>query len=168
MSYELNKNKTFEVDGWELTVILQGFSSITKEPKTGADIGVIVDLKRYDLQISKAVWVQAKQSGKLPDNSIASLKDLRGQIEDMLVHTEEAYAMVYSVDGVVLFKGKDYQNMFSLDELITETASCVRGDRRPQFIADTVYREHLIELVFEKLDESDSQQQTFNWKNYGF
>jgi len=50
-----------EADGWEIRVKAVTYSPEVKEPKTGADMGIIFDLSRAGIRILKAMWFQAKR-----------------------------------------------------------------------------------------------------------
>jgi hypothetical protein len=150
ISGDLNRFGVIEHEGWELTIILQGFSSQTKEPIAGADVGVIVDVKNGGQQVSKGLWVQAKQAETTVDEPL-QLAGLKKQMGDMLDRTHEAYGLVYTPDGVFAFQGFDSQSRISLEDLISDTVACKRGDRRPELLADTVHEDFLIEMAFRNL-----------------
>jgi hypothetical protein len=168
LQYELNKNGVFEYAGWQLTIILQGFTPNPKEKKTGADVGVIVDVKHLGKQVSKGFWAQAKQADSMPNDPL-TLQDMKMQMEDMLNRTREAYGMIYTPKGVALFQGLNSGENTTLSKLIDDVTSCRRGDRRPEFLADTIHRDYLVELKFESLAISKSTSSTaFSWKKDGF
>jgi hypothetical protein len=151
ITFALNRYGVIEFEGWELTIALEGFSAQTKEPRTGADLGIIVDLRKGDVQVSKGLWAQAKEAEQLPPDPL-KLQDLKDQMRDMLERTKEAYAIVYTPNDIHVFQGWASDSITSLESVITDTVACRRGDRRPEFLADTVYRDFLIELAFRNLD----------------
>jgi hypothetical protein len=147
LASRLAEVRNIELAGWELTVYTQGFSTKVKEPEAGADLGIIVDLRRGELQVSKGLWIQAKPTTKSSGDPFA-LPRLRQQLSDMLDYTDEAYGLVFTPDGVRVFRGVDTANMVTLATVLSETVRCRRGDRRPEFVADTVHKDFLIEMAF--------------------
>ncbi len=167
LQYDLNRFGVIEHDGWQLTIILQDFTEKPKEKTTGADIGIIVDLKHADRQVSKGLWAQAKQADAVPDEPL-TLPDLKKQIADMLERTREAYGIVYTPNGVDLFRGWESQQTTTLSEVIGDLAACRRGDRRPEFLADTIHRDYLIELNFESTGALRPAKTNLDWRKEGF
>lgn len=144
----INRQQIFQFGDWEATVILQGFSAQKKEPLTGADIGIVVDLRNGQSQVSKSVWVQAKEAEQLPDHPLL-LDRLSEQMASMLNRTSDAYGLIYTPNGVHVFQGRETDQYFALDTLIADIAGCRRGDRRPEFLADTIERDYLVEVSLE-------------------
>jgi len=167
IQYDLNRAGVIEHDGWQLTIILQGFASNPKEHETGADVGIVVDLKHGGKQVSKGLWAQAKQSDSMPEEPL-TLKDLKGQMADMLDRTEEAYGMVYTPNGVEVFHGWESQQTTTLSDVIGDVTACRRGDRRPEFLADTIHRDYLIEMEFESTGTAPQPRTKINWSKEGF
>lgn len=167
LQYDLNRGGVTEQDGWQLTIILQGFASNTKENKTGADVGIIVDLKHDGQQVSKGFWAQAKQADLMPEEPM-NLQDLMDQMGDMLERTSEAYGMVYTPNGIEVFQGRESQQTMTLSEVIGDVTACRRGDRRPEFLADTVHRDYLIEMEFESTRTTSQPRGEVDWKKHGF
>ena len=168
LQYDLNRFGVIEHDGWQLTIILQGFAANPNEKQLGADVGIIVDLKHGGKQVSKGLWAQAKQADILPEEPL-TLPDLKGQMADMLERTHEAYGMLYTPNGVEVFQGWNSHQMTSLAEVIGDVAACHRGDRRPEFLCDTVHRDYLIELEFESTGSARQQSKgKIDWAKKGF
>lgn len=167
VQYDLNRAGVIEQDGWQLTIILQGFASNPKENKTGADVGIVVDLKHGGKQVSKGLWAQAKQADSMPEEPL-TLKDLKGQMADMLDRTEEAYGMVYTPNGVEVFQGWQSRQTTTLSEVIGDVTACRRGDRRPEFLADTIHRDYLIEMEFESTGAPRPAKANIDWAKEGF
>ncbi|HQZ66687.1 MAG TPA: hypothetical protein PLY87_16460 [Planctomycetaceae bacterium] len=167
LQYDLNRVGVIEQDGWQLTIILQGFASNPKENITGADLGIVVDLKHGGKQVSKGFWVQAKQTDSMPKEPL-TLKDLKGQMADMLERTKEAYGMVYTPNGVEMFQGWKSQQTTTLSEVIGDLTACRRGDRRTEFLCDTIHRDYLIEMVFESSGSPRPPKARIDFKKEGF
>lgn len=167
LQYDLNRFGTIEHDGWQLTFILQGFTEKPKEKRTGADLGVIVDLKHAGRQVSKGFWAQAKQADTVPDNPL-TLPDLKGQIANMLKRTPEAYGVIYTPNGIEVFQGWESRKRSTLSQVIGDVTACRRGDRRPQFLADTVHRDYLIEMEFESTGAARPTKINIDWAREGF
>lgn len=155
LQYDLNRCGTIEHGDWQLTIILQGFAANPKENVTGADVGIIVDIKHGDRQVSKGLWAQAKQADTLPDEPL-TLHDLRIQMERMLARTREAYGIIYTPNGVRVFQGGESRQLTTLDSVLGGVAGCQRGDRDAEFLADTIHRELLVEMAFEPLARGGS------------
>lgn len=167
LQYDLNRFGVIEHDGWQLTIILQGFTENPKENKTGADVGIIVDLKNAGRQVSKGLWAQAKQADAVPQEPL-TLPDLKGQIADMLDRTREAYGVVYTPNGVEVFQGWESQASITLEDVIGDVTACRRGDRRPEFLADTIHRDYLIEMAFESTGPPRPARANIDWTKEGF
>jgi len=107
-----------------------------KERQLGVDIGVIFDISRADQRVVKAIWVQAKRSEEAPGD-ILTLQDLRGQLEDMRVHTSEAYAMVYTANEAQMYRADAPSVLIPVEEIVYDSLICQRGDRDPVVVALT-------------------------------
>lgn len=155
LQFDINRYGVIEHDGWQLTIILQGFAANPKEKLTGADIGIVVDLKNGDRQVSKGLWIQAKQAEVMPRNPM-KLQDMEHQMGKMLERTDDAYGLVYTPDGVFVQRGND-RTIRSTSSVIGGVASCRFGDRNPEFLADSLHRDYLIEMAFESLVPRDEE-----------
>lgn len=122
VTYEINRQRVIESNGWSLTVSLQGFSTQNKEPIIGADLGIVVDLKSGERQVSKGLWVQAKETATLPEDPL-TLPRLRDQMEKMLNRTKDAYGMIFTQAGVYVFQGLNSQVTTTLEDVLTESQS---------------------------------------------
>ena len=127
--------------GWRIHVNGWTYKRYPKENEIGADLGVIFDVIHEGRRLIKAVWYQAKIDKGVPMDKIP---DLTRQIEDMNVYTKEAYSLLYGKDRVVAMRGLDISDMKPLSENLTEGAICIRGDRNPLVVANTVDCKHVV------------------------
>ncbi len=154
LSDRLDQSFVSSQDGWSAGVFVEGFSSQTKEPLTGADIGILVDIRRGNSVTLKAVWIQAKRDPDSVKNPL-TLDELLGQMNDMAKHTKESFGMVYSPSSVYLVNRDAPNQRLELSDVIADTLRCRHGDRRPTLIASTLERHHVIELT---LFDADAQK----------
>jgi hypothetical protein len=124
-----------ERDGWTVHVKSWTYKRRPKENKMGADLGVVFDLSHEEERLIKAAWYQAKIDKGL---ALDQVEDLSDQIADMQVYTREAYTLLYSRDQIIAMRGMDPNDSKPLSENLVEGASCLRGDRNPLVIANTV------------------------------
>lgn len=166
LTADVNESLIMQQDGWEATVFVEGFSPQTKEPRVGADIGVIFDVSNGGQRVSKALWVQAKRPDSIPDDPL-TLPDLSEQMAKMLNRTKDAYGLLYGPEAVHVFQGWESQDLFTLSERFTDAIKCRRGDRRPDFVADTLDSGFLIESAFWG-PETWAPRVNDDWRIYGF
>jgi hypothetical protein len=124
-------DESFQIGDWSVRLHGQSFSPITKEPNVGADGAWIVEIRNGEESTTKALWVQAKQAVKLP-RDLYSLKDLREQLSKMRNVTRQAYALVFTRDGVYL--ANEHERL-KLDKALVRAIQCDLGDQNPEVIA---------------------------------
>jgi hypothetical protein len=142
----LNEYEVKSGDGLEAHVFVTGFSQQTKEKFTGADIGIIIDIRRGRRATLKAIWIQAKRDAKKVNDPL-TLKDLISQLHQMQKYTKESYGVVYTPDEVYAFPGNNPQQRLSVSQIVKDVLKCVRGDRSPTVIANTLESNYVIEVV---------------------
>jgi hypothetical protein len=142
---------TIEEGGWRVRLTHQIFSAKTKEPNTGADGGVIVDIiDREGHRVMKASWIQAKRTEQMP-NRLEDLQGVAGQVAEMQTRTKEAYLVVYTPEGIRVFRGTDLNQEITFDHLIREMLRCPAGDRDRDLIIDTLDKRFLLRAVVTQL-----------------
>lgn len=146
LSDRLDESVFSTSSGWKAGVFMEGFSSQTKESQTGADIGILVDIRQGNRATLKAVWIQAKRDPNDVVNPFA-LDDLASQMDDMARHTKESFGMIYSPSSVYLIQREFPNQRLELPDVLSDILFCRHGDRRPTLIASTLERHHVIELV---------------------
>lgn len=127
----------FERLGWSVAVKSWTYKRYPKEDKTGADLGIIFDIKLGEDRLIKAIWYQAKIVRGIP-SSLDNVPDLADQVAKMGKFTKEHYTLLYSPDGMVTTRGMDVSSFQPLADNLVDGAICVRGDRNPRVVADTV------------------------------
>lgn len=147
---------SFTQDGWKVKIRSWTYTRRPKERDYGIDLGVIADVQRGEERIVKAMWFQAKLAANKPDDILA-LPDLASQMADMQRHTNEAYALVYTPNDVVVYRGDDSQNALELPTVIAECVQCKRGDTEPIVVALTSDSRVMIEIF---VTESPGDQET--------
>lgn len=140
---ELSKIR-FELEGWSVHVKGWTYKRYPKENEIGADLGVIFDLIRGDERIIKAVWFQAKIDKGAPIDQIG---DLLEQIDKMKKFTDEAYTLLFTRDSAIAMRGTDAGDAMPLSENLADGAACLRGDRNPLIVANTVDCKHVVRFV---------------------
>lgn len=136
-----------QIDNWKVKIIPQNFSSVIKEPKTGADIGIIVDISNQeDQRTIKVIWLQAKRTREIP-RDLFTLKDLGAQIDKMMSYTDHCYAVLYSPRGIYVFHHGVHDKYQALDELITQVLQCKSGDRNLDLLLHTLDSRHVIQFL---------------------
>jgi hypothetical protein len=151
-----NLNFEREIQGWRVRVVGQGFSPQTKEPRVGADGGILVDLMDGEgHRIIKASWFQAKRTHHLPDN-LDEIPDFREQVGKMEQRTAECYGVIYGPGGIRVFPRGRRDEETTLDQVITSMMRCERGDRRIQIVSETLDRSFLLELIATELEKKDA------------
>jgi hypothetical protein len=140
-----------EKEGWRLRLTHQVFSTKTKEPQTGADGGVIVDIMdREGHRVMKASWIQAKRTEQMP-NRLEDLQDVAVQVRQMQSRTKEAYVLLYTPEGIRVFRGTDLKQELTFDQLLIEMLRCPAGDRNRDLIIDTLDKRFLLRAVVTQL-----------------
>lgn len=139
-----------QIDGWNVKIYHQGFSSIVKEPHIGADLGVIIDISNDASRVIKVLWFQAKRaSHDHTPQSDQNLSGLSEQLEDMRKFTSDGYGLVYTPVGVmVLASEPDTKNyrlkaLGGIEQFMEKALRCEYGDRRPSAIANTLDCKHI-------------------------
>lgn len=141
---ELAKIKV-ERDGWRVVIKSYTYKRRPKENEVGADLGVIFDILHRGQRVVKAIWYQAK----IADPQTAQLdeiEDLAEQVAKMQEYTKEAYSLLYSPREIVAALGLDLGGAQPLSENILDGVKCMRGDRSPELIADTVDTKFVVRL----------------------
>lgn len=137
--------RTWDTQGWKVSISTQGFSSAgknAKETKVGADIGIRVDIASDSGRTVKALLVQAKRRLAPIDNANALL-DNDGQIGKMMSITAESYVIVYTPHEIYLVSPSTGERL-SLSDLMVDALSCDRGDRNPNAIVNTLDRDFVL------------------------
>jgi len=137
---------SFQQDGWEATIYAQGFSPKTKEPKVGADLGIVVDVRHGGHRVVKGFFAQAKQVDEMPDDP-TGLPDLPEQIKKMLKRTDEAYVLIYGSSDVEFRHARHLGDPISVPDVMTDTVRCRRGSRVPEIIAEALHRDLVLEVA---------------------
>jgi hypothetical protein len=139
----------YSASGWNVRIVSQGYSSAgagAKEKEIGADIGIIIDIASKQARVLKVLWLQAKRTEQLPQD-ILGLPDLAGQLNRMQTRTDEGYALIYTPQGVHVFSALDTSSQISLNDLLGTAMECVRGDRNPSLLVDTIDRDFVLEVL---------------------
>ena len=98
----------------------------------------------------KASWIQAKRTEQMP-NRLEDLQDVSDQVGEMQRRTKEAYLVVYTPEGIRVFRGTDLNEELTFDHLIVEMLRCPAGDRDRNLIIDTLDKRFLLRAVVTQL-----------------
>jgi hypothetical protein len=139
-------NFEFEDDNTRVLIKTWTYARNPKERKLGLDIGVIFDILRGNQRVVKAIWIQAKRSEAQPED-ILELPDLKGQLKDMQCYTNEAYALVYTPVGAEMYRADAPKMSIPVEDVMSESLNCKRGDRTPVVVALTGDSKLLIDVL---------------------
>lgn len=142
----LNEFRSATDDGWQINILVQGFSSVIKEPVTGADIGVVIEIIRGDESTLKALWIQAKRVD-YPTANVRTMPDLVQQLSVIQRRTDEAYGLVYGPTEVYAVRADDLDVHLRLNTLFEQAVRCERGDLDERLVADSFHKTFVIEVA---------------------
>lgn len=136
----------YDVDGWKVKLTAQQHSPQIEEPHTGADIGVIVDVKDPSgRRAVKALWLQAKVATTLPDD-IDTLPRMKGQRAKMAEHTKHSYGIVYTSESIRVYGPGRGQEQLTTGKLLSDAVLCRRGDRDSRVVVNTLSARHFLRV----------------------
>ncbi|EGQ8316273.1 hypothetical protein GTW24_18280 [Vibrio cholerae] len=122
-------NDDHSIDDDSVTISFQTYSSRTKEPINGADLGFIFDLRdRYGNRVVKTIIIQAKKTPDLSKN-VLELPRVYDQLKKMRKITNESYVFLYNGYGFSAVKSSDINNKLSISGIFSEVMSCQSGDK---------------------------------------
>lgn len=131
---------SMSLDGWSVEIRPQIFSDQIKEPRLGADLGWVIQIKvggkRYT---TKAVWMQAKRTvyDVRTVKALFDLKDFRAQFGIMRSFTESSFGIVFSPEAVVV---GDDKRITTMEALFDEIIGCSVGDQRETTLVQSADR----------------------------
>jgi hypothetical protein len=131
---------------WSIRTSAVTFNSVTKEPHFHADIGVVFIVAFRGVRTMKALWIQAKRNDELP-TLVNDLPDLDLQIREMLRHSKESYAAVYTRRKVHLFEGTNFDDDLTVTEVFFDGIVCQRADPNPRFVAVASDSKFIIDVI---------------------
>lgn len=141
-----------EVASWEIRFHSQGYTSVqknAKETRTGADAGIVVEIRVGEESVAKALWLQAKRAESFSGPREAlKLPRLADQMRTMNSHTSDGYAVIYTPHGVTVTDGKD---SWAFADWLSSAVQCERGDRDPTAIVNTLDSDYLLEMTVSSL-----------------
>ncbi len=136
--------------GWLVRIDSIEFSKQSKEPDTGADVAIVLDvLDDQGNRAFKSLWLQAKSATNLPAD-VLDLPRLRGQVKKMRAFTRAAYALVYTPAGVVAIDPHAPNKHQRLHEVLAEAMACKAGDPAAKLLGDSLNRGHVLFVLLEK------------------
>jgi hypothetical protein len=140
--------REIEMGDWKVRFHNQGYSSVQKNAKettTGADAGVVVEVRDRNTSVLKALWLQAKRVPEAPDQAdVSKLPRLKEQMTSMSGFTRDGYALIFTPTEVYVTDG---QRRWPFAEWLVQAARCERGDRRREMIVNTIDRDYLLEMT---------------------
>ena len=139
------------IAGWSVDIKYIEFSKQSKEPGTGADLAVILEvMDSTGMRAYKSLWLQAKRAERAPQR-YEDLARVEGQVKAMQAFTHEAYIAVYTRTGVKVAKPSAQQSWRSLDSLLLDAMNCTAGDPSSTLLGDSMNRQHLLSVQIEKM-----------------
>ena len=138
-------NDDFEVGAWRFSFRFIEFSKQVKEPETGTDVAVVLDIALADGRRSfKTIWLQAKRSRYKPSGE-SSLPRLQDQTEAARKFTEAFYGLVFTTDGVFV-TGTSYGEDAHLHTVLEEAMRCRLGDMSIRTLKNSLNRKRVFEI----------------------
>lgn len=141
-----NRIGTKRFGEWEVTIRTQAFSPNTKEPRVGADVGVILDLRQGDRRVVKAVLIQAKRAEE-PVSRPMDIQDLQEQVAKMRETTDESYGMIFSDQQAFIFDPDEQDARIDIGDFFLDMLSCQRGDREQVAVAQAYDKSAVIDVT---------------------
>jgi hypothetical protein len=126
--------------GWRAEIEFVEFSKQRKEPETGADLALLLDvLGRDGRRAIKTIWLQAKRETGLPKDW-RDLPRLRDQMAKMQKFTKASFGLVYTPSGAHVVGPSVPPHPSSLEGLIDAGLKCVVGDHQTRLYAQSLNR----------------------------
>jgi hypothetical protein len=141
-----NEVGTRRVGEWEVTIRTQVFSPQTKEPRVGADMGIIVDIRQGANRVVKAALIQAKRAEE-PVDSPMGLPDIERQMRRMRHTTKESYVLVYSDEETFVVTPDQPDYRIHIEGFFSDIIECRRGDRAHRAVAQAYDRSATIDVT---------------------
>lgn len=127
-------------DGWRAEIEFVEFSKQKKEPETGADLALLLDiLGRDGRRAIKTIWLQAKRAFEAP----ASWKDLprlEDQMAKMRKFSQASFGLVYTPNGALVVGPSVPPQASTLENLVEAGLKCVVGDQCTKVYAQSLDR----------------------------
>lgn len=137
-------------DGWDVQLRYIEFSKQSKEPTTGADLAIVLDVEDAEgRRAFKSIWFQAKSVENIPTD-VLRLPRLKDQVIAMNAYTNEAYILVYSPEGVKAIHPRNPSVSSGLDELLEKAMSCKAGDPSAELLGNSINRKHVLSVMIDK------------------
>ncbi|MCP9797107.1 hypothetical protein [Cyanobium sp. Lug-B] len=134
------RGSRIDTNGWRADIEFVEFSKQTKEPETGADAALLLDvLARDGDRAVKTIWLQAKKHPLKPGNW-RTLPRLDVQVADMRKLTPASYGLIYTPDGVWVVGPDLPPGVSKLDDLVQASLECTVGDHRTGVYVQSVNR----------------------------
>lgn len=139
-------NNSFQTDGWRVNVSFVEFSKQTKEPQTGTDVAVVLDvLTQEGLRSFKTMWFQAKSSESLPRDA-SSLPRMADQIPRAQIYCDASYGLVYTPQGIYVV-GANGAELEPFHATLKRCMQCHLGDTSVAVLKNSLNRKKLLQVV---------------------
>lgn len=135
----------FEADGWRAKISFVEFSKQVKEPETGTDVAIIVDVLTSDgLRSFKTIWFQAKSLTKTP-GSHTSPPRMREQLRRAHQYCDSSYGLTYTPSGFFVL-GQLGQEPESIQQTLDRCMQCQVGDFSVGALMNSMHRKSLVRI----------------------
>lgn len=153
-------NDSFRVDGWRVNVSFVEFSKQSKEPQTGTDVAVVLDVLTRDGQRSfKTMWFQAKSSASLPMDPF-SLPRMAVQIPRAQTYCEASYGLVYTPQGIYVV-GANGAEPQPFHDTLNRCMQCHLGDTSVAVLKNSLNRKKLLQVVLTERQPPPARRMNF-------
>lgn len=140
----------YRIGRWKFVLKFVEFSKQTKEPITGTDIAVVLDIQTArGLRGFKTIWLQAKRSRTVPDNPL-TLPRLQTQNDLAGKFTKAHYPVIYTPNGVFV-TGTPIGDA-PLHRTIFEAIQCRIGDPSINALKNSLNRQRIFDISLMQID----------------
>lgn len=137
---------TYDEDGWQFQFSFVEFSKQVKEPNTGTDVAVILDVLAADKSRSfKTIWLQAKSSQNKPTQKTAFPR-MKEQLSIAQSYCSASFGIVYSAEEVTVIRDKGVSPQ-PFHQVISEAMQCRVGDTSVTTLKNSLNRQKLFQVV---------------------
>lgn len=135
----------FQVGRWKFSLRFVEFSKQAKEPTTGTDVAVVLDVVLADGRRSfKTIWFQAKRHLSEPNGS-NQLPRFSNQAQAASTFTDDFYGLVFTPTGVYV-TGTTLGPGTQLHTALEQAMRCRLGDMTVRTLKNSLNRKRVFEI----------------------
>lgn len=135
----------FEAEGWRAKISFVEFSKQVKEPVTGTDVAIIVDVLASDgIRSFKTIWFQAKSLSNMP-TARTSPPRMHEQLRRAREFCDSSYGLAYTPSGFFVL-GLPGAEPESIEQTLDRCMQCQVGDFSVGALMNSMNRKHLVQI----------------------